>query len=193
MSQTKPISERDAIPSLTTQQQIDAAFWSKRLRFREWKRQMTAPEQHLSTALHALAWMPASFLLDQLGEQWFIKRWPILRGEMVRLEGDLFTSTVSALDAIWGAITLGDAQYRPKKIFSTLSKGRLELLRYLIANPGETTYAAARALGRDYSRVHKEIHWLETHNLVVRGEVEQGANHVPRVPLYVRDSLYSLL
>jgi predicted transcriptional regulator len=52
----------------------------------------------------------------------------------------------------------------------TLSPKRLELLRHLHREPARSVRALAKALGRDYRRVHEDVEALETAGLVDRDD-----------------------
>ena len=58
-----------------------------------------------------------------------------------------------------------------------LSAKRLELLRHLHRHPAPTVAALARALERDYKRVHEDVEMLETAGLVERREGELRATY----------------
>ncbi len=193
MANVQPINQRKSSTPLSDQQQVDTAFWSSKLTIAQWKKRMVDAQNHHTTVIHSLAWMPIEFVLQQMGHKWFIRGWPQWRNHMLQQEGELFRTPLASLDAVWGTITVGDSQYKPKTIFSTLSKGRLNLLRYFVKELGSSAYAAAKALNRDYSRVYKEILWLEQHNLIFKGKPEAGTHSVSRVPIYVRDSVYTQL
>lgn len=51
---------------------------------------------------------------------------------------------------------------------STLSPKKLELLRYLHAHPEKSVSSLAKALSRDYKRVHEDVASLEHAGLVLR-------------------------
>jgi predicted transcriptional regulator len=53
---------------------------------------------------------------------------------------------------------------------STMTAKRLELLRYLHANPQASVAALARSLGRDYRRVHEDVEILGRAGLVEQDE-----------------------
>lgn len=58
---------------------------------------------------------------------------------------------------------------------STLSPKRLALLRHVRQHPAETVSALAKALGRDYKRVHEDVAALVHAGLLVRDEKGIGA------------------
>jgi len=51
---------------------------------------------------------------------------------------------------------------------STLSPKRLELLRHVHGHPAKSVSELAKALGRDYKRVHEDVAVLEHAGLLVR-------------------------
>lgn len=53
-------------------------------------------------------------------------------------------------------------------MMSALTPKRLELLRYLHSQSVDSVAALARALARDYKRVHEDVSTLEAAGLVVR-------------------------
>jgi predicted transcriptional regulator len=54
------------------------------------------------------------------------------------------------------------------EMVSALSPKRLELLRHLHAHPEKSVASIAKALGRDYKRVHEDVSTLEHAGLLVR-------------------------
>jgi predicted transcriptional regulator len=55
-------------------------------------------------------------------------------------------------------------------MMATLSAKRLELLRHVHRQPAHTVAELARALGRDYKRVHDDVTTLAHAGLLVRDE-----------------------
>lgn len=55
-------------------------------------------------------------------------------------------------------------------MMATLSPKRLELLRHVHQHPAPTISALARALGRDYKRVHDDVSALTHAGLIERDE-----------------------
>lgn len=75
----------------------------------------------------------------------------------------------------WHRAERGDLTERHRLSFSsweqmaaTLTPARLALLRHLRRNPAPSVAALARALGRDYKRVHEDVEALVTAGLVER-------------------------
>lgn len=62
------------------------------------------------------------------------------------------------------------------EMVSALSPKRLELLRYLHAHPEKSVASIAKALGRDYKRVHEDVSALEHTGLLIK---ENGYIKVP--------------
>lgn len=56
------------------------------------------------------------------------------------------------------------------EMMAALSPRRLELLRHLHREGAESIMALARALGRDYKRVHADVALLEASGLILRIE-----------------------
>jgi predicted transcriptional regulator len=54
------------------------------------------------------------------------------------------------------------------EMVSALSPKRLELLRHVHAHPAKSIAELAKALGRDYKRVHEDVSVLEHAGLLVR-------------------------
>ncbi|HEY7245344.1 MAG TPA: transcriptional regulator [Xanthobacteraceae bacterium] len=57
-----------------------------------------------------------------------------------------------------------------EKLLATLSPKRIELLRFVRRRPHLSIAAIARALGRDYKRVHGDVRALETAGLLEEDE-----------------------
>ena len=55
-------------------------------------------------------------------------------------------------------------------LLATLSPKRIELVRFVRRRPNLSIAAVARALGRDYKRVHGDVRALETAGLLEEGE-----------------------
>jgi predicted transcriptional regulator len=75
----------------------------------------------------------------------------------------------------WHRAERGDLAERHRLSFSsweqmaaTLTPARLALLHHLRRNPAPSIAALARALGRDYKRVHEDVEALVTAGLVER-------------------------
>jgi predicted transcriptional regulator len=60
---------------------------------------------------------------------------------------------------------------------ATMTAKRLELLRYLHLNPQASVAALARALGRDYRRVHQDVDILQRAGLVNQDETGLHAGY----------------
>ena len=60
---------------------------------------------------------------------------------------------------------------------STMTAKRLELLRYLHANPQVSVAALARSLGRDYRRVHEDVEILGRAGLIEQNETGLHAGY----------------
>ena len=60
---------------------------------------------------------------------------------------------------------------------STMTGKRLELLRYLHKNPQASVAALARALGRDYRRVHEDVEILGRAGLLEQDETGLHAGY----------------
>lgn len=82
----------------------------------------------------------------------------------------------------WHRAERGDLAERHRLSFSsweqmtaTLTPARLALLRRLRREPAPSVAAAARALGRDYKRVHEDVAALVAAGLVAAGLVERDA------------------
>ncbi len=60
---------------------------------------------------------------------------------------------------------------------STMTGKRLELLRYLHKHPQVSVSALARALGRDYRRVHEDVEILGRAGLIEQDETGLHADY----------------
>src|SRR5689334_22171031 len=57
-----------------------------------------------------------------------------------------------------------------ERLLATLSPKRIELVRFVRRRPNLSIADVARALGRDYKRVHGDVRALETAGLLEEGE-----------------------
>lgn len=145
---------------------LRAAFWSGDLSEKKWRRAIRDPAMgHQAILKTSFEHMPSPLLIREMGEKEFIKRWPSIRklfdannpGEYKRL---------LLFDAIWGILTTGDSRYPVSEQTASLSKGRLQILREVVRHPGVSIYTLSRKLGRDYSRIFKEVKMLASQKLL---------------------------
>ena len=96
------------------------------------------------------------------------------RGIEIHVEGDAGAAGVRFVDA-WRRAARGervDERHFSFESWEGLSRvltgKRLELLRHLRRQPASSVAALARALGRDYKRVHEDVETLAASGLLVR-------------------------
>lgn len=98
--------------------------------------------------------------------------------------GGSFDDVASRVTEAWHRAEKGEAIESDHLTFlnwdtfsSTMTTKRLELLRYLHAHPQASVAALARALGRDYRRVHEDVEILTRAGLVEQGEAGLQAGY----------------
>ncbi len=139
---------------------LRSAFWSGRLTYRVWRGMVRrGPGAHLRVFVQSFLHLPIDWLLSELGDEKFISVWPQVRGEFSS-ESPFELTMRDAWDALWGVKVAGDSQYPVSSELAGLPGKRREVLKAVVRNPGISVYALARELGRDYSRVFKDVRLL---------------------------------
>lgn len=142
------------------------AFWSGKMSYRNWRGILRSDALgHKNILLQSFRYLPMSWLLQEIGEDRFVKIWPSLRSGFNPVFPEEKTAK-DAWDAIWGMIAAGDSQYTVDTAVAGLSRLRREILKLIMCNPGVTAYLIAKETGRSYSRVHKDIQMLIENELV---------------------------
>jgi len=154
---------------------LRSAFWSGSLSEKKWRRVIRDHSMsHKAILKTSFEHMPASFLVNEIGKKGFAKRWPVIR-KLFDPNNANEQKRILLFDSIWGIITTGDSQYPVSGKIVSLSKGRLLLLQETVNCPGLSIYALSRKVGRDYSRVFKDIKTLVSQNLVdIKEDLVQG-------------------
>ena len=109
--------------------------------------------------------MPAALLISEIGEKEFIKRWPAIR-PLFNSQSTNEQKRILLFDSIWGILTARDSQYPVSEKIASLSKGRRQLLQETVNDPGLSIYSLSRRVGRDYSRVFKDVKMLVSLDLL---------------------------
>jgi predicted transcriptional regulator len=98
--------------------------------------------------------------------------------------GGSFDEVAKRVSDAWHSAEKGNAVSQDHLTFvtweafsSTMTGKRLELLRYLHNNPQASVAALARALGRDYRRVHEDVEILGRAGLVEQDETGLHAGY----------------
>ena len=98
------------------------------------------------------------------------------RGIEIHVEGDAGAAGARFVDA-WRRAVRGEQVDEHHVSFESweglsrvLTGKRLELLRHVRRQPASSIAALARALGRDYKRVHEDVETLAASGLLVRDE-----------------------
>jgi len=73
------------------------------------------------------------------------------------------------------------------ELSALLSPKRMELLRFVVQNPGLSVRALSKALKRDYKNVHSDVSGLEENHLVERGA--EGKVSAPYDEIVIRAPL----
>lgn len=73
------------------------------------------------------------------------------------------------------------------ELSALLSPRRMELLRFVVQNPGLSVRAISRALKRDYKNVHSDVSGLEDNHLIERDD--EGKVSAPYDEIVIRAPL----
>jgi len=170
---------------------LRAAFWSGNLPAKKWRQAVMDPAMgHKAILKTSFEQMPAAILVGNLGEKTFLKRWPGIR-KLFDPENPGDQKRLLLFDSTWGILATGDSQYPVSDKVASLSKGRLELLRQIVNDPGISIYALSLKVRRQYSRVFKDVQLLVRQELVDVGKDATAGRVLSR--LYARDSINTRL
>jgi hypothetical protein len=152
--------------SIENERILRQAFWSGKMSYRKWRGILRSDALgHKNILLQSFRYLSMSWLLQEIGEDRFVKIWPSLRSGFNIVSPEEKTAR-DAWDAVWGMIAAGDSQYPIDPAVAGLSRLRREVLRLVINNPGVTAYSIAKETVRSYSRVHKDIRMLIENGMV---------------------------
>lgn len=154
---------------------INERFWSGNLSAEKWRRAVKKPVMsHKSLIKTSFERIPSSVLVDEMGENIFINRWPEIRS-LFSPANQQDKKRVLLFDGIWGILTTGDSQYPVSSKIAQLSKARRALLAEIVKNPGMPIYKLQKQVARPYSRVFKDVMTLVELSLVnIEKEVSNG-------------------
>jgi hypothetical protein len=139
---------------------LRSAFWSGRLTYRKWRGILRrGPQAHTRVFVQSFLHLPMDWLLSEMGDEKFISIWPEVRKGFLT-DSPFETAVLDAWDATWGVMVAGDSQYPVSAGIARLPRMRREVLRAVVCNPGISVYDLAKRIGRDYSRVLKDVRQL---------------------------------
>jgi hypothetical protein len=139
---------------------LRSAFWSGRLTYRKWRGIVRkGPEEHMRVFVQSFLHLPMEWLLNEVNSEKFISIWPEVRAGFDKNK-PLEAASLDAWDAIWGVIAAGDSQYPVSAEVARFPRMRREVLKSIVRNPGISIYDLAKMIGRDYSRVFKDVRLL---------------------------------
>lgn len=140
------------------QTMLRRAFWSGDFPYAKWRRIMRARAivGHIETLKTSFIRLPKGFLVQEVGEERFIKLWPKIRSHM-NISNGSEAKAISEWDTIWGVLAVGDSQYPVSEDIATMGKKRRNLLKTIAQEPGISIYRLSKRAERDYSRVYKDV------------------------------------
>lgn len=156
---------------------LKMAFWDRTVPPQKWKKAISQedPECCHNVIVSSFKFLPIRWVVQQIGEEIFIKRWPILRRTLEQEKDPLVMQRIEAWDAVWGILSVGDSQYPIRPEVASLGRKKRDLLRAIVQNGACSAYGLSKSSGRDYSRVYKDVQELAEAGLVcVRKERAKG-------------------
>ena len=150
------------------QTMLRRAFWSGDFPYTKWRKIMRARNiiGHIETIKTSFSRLPKSFLIQEIGEEQFIKMWPKIRSYMSP-NNTPEVNAITAWDAIWGVLAVSDSQYPVSEKIAAMGIKRRNLLKTINQEPGISIYTLSKLTKRDYSRVYKD-----TKELVRQGTLD---------------------
>jgi len=151
------------------------AFWSGEMEYKRWQRIMRGNlHGHRKVFYQSFLHLPISWLLHETGVKRFINIWPEIRDEFM---DDSPSDRIArdGWDAVWGMATVGDSQYPVTLDTAELPRKRREVMRLVVTKPGISAYEIAKATGRNYSRVYKDIQLLVGKHMIISIKKEDSA------------------
>lgn len=146
---------------------IDTAFWSGSISLKKWRQAVVNDRslRHKTIIKTSFDFIPSTFIVREIGEQNFIKRWPAIR-QFYNPADRHDKNRLLLFDSTWGILAVGDSQYPVSENVANLSKGRRALLGEVARWPGISIYDLSKRMERDYSRVFKDVGMLVEQGLV---------------------------
>jgi hypothetical protein len=141
---------------------LKKAFWDRDVPPKKWRKTLAQGDPSVSRNIVASSFkhLPSRWLVNQIGEETFIKRWPVLR-EVLQNENDpIAKQRLDSWDALWGILAVGDSQHPVCPEIGAMGSKKRELLKGVIRCGICSVYDLARSVGRDYSRVYKDVRVL---------------------------------
>ena len=164
----KPTAPRQCQSNKDLQKTLKMAFWDRTIPPAKWRKAICQgdPELYDNVIASSFKYLPMRWLVDQVGEERFVKRWPLLRGSLQDVHDPIAMQRLEAWDALWGILSVGDSQYPIREEIISLGRKKLELLRTIVTHGVCSTYNLAKISGRNYSRVYKDVQYLVEEGLV---------------------------
>jgi hypothetical protein len=145
---------------------LKMAFWDRNISPSRWLRVLSQGEPERNVVISSFTYLPVRWLVHQLGEVVFVKRWPMLREVLVAERDPLTAQRLEAWDALWGILAVGDSQYPVRQDIAQMGSKKRELLKAIVHHGSVSPYDLARTTGRDYSRIYKDVCSLVESKLV---------------------------
>lgn len=132
---------------------LKRAFWSGDMDYLQWKKMVLAryDTRHKRIIAESLKHLPLFWVINEIGQVHFIKKWPVWRQWMEP------SPRREALDGCWGIAALGDIQAEVEPTIAALGKKKREAIKMANVNPEKSIYQIAKDLGRDYAAVHRDV------------------------------------
>src|ERR1039457_259704 len=179
----KPTALRQSKIDKDIQKTLKMAFWDRTIPHSEWRKAISQgdPKTHCNVIVSSFKYLPMRWLVDHIGEEKFVKRWPLLRGSLEDSRDPLSMQRLEAWDAIWGILSVGDSQYPIRKEIVSLGRKKLDLLKTIVTHGVCSTYDLSKISGRNYSRVYKDVRYLVEGKLVSLTQEKTAENRTVNI------------
>jgi hypothetical protein len=150
------------------QKTLKMAFWDRNIAPATWRQAISRGEIESCRNVISASFkhLPVRWLMRQMGEEMFIKRWPVLRTVLADRHDPIAIQRLEAWDALWGMLAVGDSQYPVRAEIANMGRKKRGLLKDIVHNGTSSTYELAKSSGRDYGRVYKDVRSLIDAGLV---------------------------
>jgi hypothetical protein len=174
---------RKAIKDKGIEKMLKMAFWDRTVPPKKWKRAILAgdPAPFRNVVIPSFKYLPTRWLLDQIGDEGFIRRWPLVRSLLHDSQDPIAMQRLETWDAIWGILSVGDSQYPVIPEIVSLGRKKLGLLRIIVSHGACSTYSLYKISGRDYSRIYKDVQDLVERGLVTVHQKKTAKNRAVNI------------
>lgn len=150
------------------QKMLKMAFWDRTIAPAAWRQAIRRGEIEVCRNVISASFkhLPVRWFVRQMGEDVFIKRWPVLRTVLADRHDPIAIQRLEAWDTLWGILAVGDSQYPVRAEIANMGRKKRGLLKAIVHNGISSTYELAKSSGRDYGRVHKDVRSLVDAGLI---------------------------